>query len=78
MSVGLFLERLSMWNMLSCAEQVQIQKHKAHVHKTLKTVGVQISMLKQPTKHNTLLDTSSSTSTRLAVERNIHVNFRVT
>ena len=24
--MGVFLERLSMWNMLNCAEQVQIQK----------------------------------------------------
>ena len=47
-----FLERLSMWNMLNCAEQVQIQKYKTHMHiKTLKMVGVQIIMLKHPTKH---------------------------
>ena len=46
-----FLERLSMWNMLNCAKQVQIQKYKAHPYKTLKTVGVQLIMLKHPTKH---------------------------
>ena len=40
-----------MWNMLNCAEQVQIQKYKRDVYKTLKTVGVQIIMLKHPTKH---------------------------
>ena len=27
--------RLSMWNMLNCAEQVQIQKYKTHAYKTL-------------------------------------------
>ena len=37
--------------MLNCAEQVQIQKYKTRAYKTLKTVGVQIIMLKQPTKH---------------------------
>ena len=37
--------------MLSCAEQVQIQKYETHEYKTLETVGVQIIMLKQPTKH---------------------------
>ena len=40
-----------MCNMLSCAEQVQIQKYKTHAYKTLKTVGVQTIMLKHPTKH---------------------------
>ena len=44
-----------MWDMLSCAEEVQIQKYKTHAYnykiKTLKTVGVQIIMLKHPTKH---------------------------
>ena len=49
--MSIFLERLSMWNMLNCAEQVQIQKYKTHAYKTLKTVGVQIIMLKYPTKH---------------------------
>ena len=48
--MGVFLERLSMWNMLYCAEQVQIQKYKTHAYKTLKTVGVQTIMLKHPTK----------------------------
>ena len=37
--------------MLSRAEQVQIQKYKAHAYKTLKTAGVKIIMLKHPTKH---------------------------
>ena len=47
--MSVFLERLSMWNILNCAEQVQIQKYKTHAYKTLKTVGVQIIMLKHPT-----------------------------
>ena len=51
MIMSVYLERLSMWNMLNCAEQVQIQKYKTHAYKTLKTVGVQIIMLKHPTKH---------------------------
>ena len=37
--------------MLNCSEQVQIQKYKTHAYKTLKTVGVQIIMLKHPAKH---------------------------
>ena len=37
--------------MLSCAEQVQIQKYKTHAYKTLKTAVVQIITLKHPTKH---------------------------
>ena len=49
--MNVFLERLSMWNMLSCAEQVQIQKYKTYAYKTLKTAGVQIIMLKHPTNH---------------------------
>ena len=44
--LSIFPELLSMWNMLNCAEQVQIQKYKTHAYKTLKTVGVQIIMLK--------------------------------
>ena len=36
--------------MLNCAEQGQIQKYKTHAFKTLKTAGVQTSMLKHPTK----------------------------
>ena len=48
--MSVFLEYLSMWNMLNCAEQVQIQKYKTHTYKTLKT-GVQIITLKHPTKH---------------------------
>ena len=49
--MSVFLEHFSMWIMLSCAEQVQIQKYKRHAYKTLKTAGVQIIMLKHPTKH---------------------------
>ena len=49
--MSIFLERFSMWNMLNCAEQVQIQKYKTHAYKALKTVGVQIIMLKHPAKH---------------------------
>ena len=51
--MSVFLEHLSLWNMLNCAEQVEIQKYKTHTYnyKTLKTVGVQIIMLKHPTKH---------------------------
>ena len=43
------LERLSMWNMLSCTEQMQIQ-YKTHAYKTPKTACVQTIMLKHPTK----------------------------
>ena len=46
----MFLVRLSMWNMLSCAERVQIQKYKTQAYKTLKTACVQTIMLKHPTK----------------------------
>ena len=49
--MSVFLDSLSMFNMLSYAEQVQIQKYKTHAYKALKTVGVQIIMLKHPTKH---------------------------
>ena len=49
--MSVFLERLSLLNMLSCAEQVQIQIYKTHAYKTLKLAGVQIIMLKHPTKH---------------------------
>ena len=45
-----FLERLSMWNMLSCAVKVQIQKYKTHAYKTPKTACVQTIKLKHPTK----------------------------
>ena len=48
--MSMFLERLSMGNMLNYAEQVQIQKYKTHAYKTLKIVGVQTIMLKHPTK----------------------------
>ena len=40
--MSIFLEHLSMWNMLNCTEQVQLQKYKTHAYKTLKTVGVQL------------------------------------
>ena len=43
--MSVFLERLSMWNMLNCAEQVQTQKYK-----TPKIAGVQTIILKHPTK----------------------------
>ena len=49
--MSLFLDQLSMWNMLNCAEQVHMQKYETHAYKTLKTVGVQVIMLKHPTKH---------------------------
>ena len=48
--MSIFLERLSLSNMLGCAEQVQIQNYKTHVYKTLKTAGIQTIMLKHPTK----------------------------
>ena len=48
--MSIFLECLSMWNMLSCAEQVQIQNYKTCGYKTLKRAGVQIIILKHPTK----------------------------
>ena len=48
--MSVFLERLSVWNMLNYAEQVQIQKYKTHACKTPKTAGVQTIMLKHPTK----------------------------
>ena len=48
--MSVFLEHLSKWNMLSWAEQVQIQKYKTHANKTLKTAGVQTIMLKHPTE----------------------------
>ena len=35
--------------MLNCAEQVQIQKYKTHAYKTLKAVGVQLSIKKEIT-----------------------------
>ena len=43
----LFLERLSMWNLFNCAEQVQ---YKTHAYMALKTAGVQTIILKHPTK----------------------------
>ena len=39
--MSVFLERLSMWNLLNCAEHVQIQKFKTHACKTLKTLSNQ-------------------------------------
>ena len=35
MIMSVFQECLSIWNMLTCAEQVQIQKCKTHAYKTL-------------------------------------------
>ena len=40
-----------MWNMLSCTEQMQIQKYKTHAYKTLKTADVQMIMLRHPIKY---------------------------
>ena len=45
-----FLERLSMWNMLNCAEKVQIQNYETHSLETPKTACVQTMMFKHPTK----------------------------
>ena len=39
-----------MYNILICAEQVQIQKYKTHAYKTSKIACVQTVMLKHPTK----------------------------
>ena len=50
MIMSVFLESLSMWNMLICAEQVQMKQYKTHAHKTLRAAGVQTIMLKHPTK----------------------------
>ena len=41
MIMSIFLECLSMWNMLSCAEQVQIQKYKTHSLRHSKQVSKQ-------------------------------------
>ena len=41
--MSVLLERLSIWNMLNCAEQVQIQKYKTHAYNTLKTADVKQS-----------------------------------
>ena len=48
--MSIFLERLSMWNMLIWAEQERIRKYETHAYKTLKKAGVQTIMLKHPTK----------------------------
>ena len=50
--MSVFLERLSIWNMLSCAEQLQIYKYKTHLYeyKTPKTACVQTIMLKYSAK----------------------------
>ena len=48
--MSVFLELLSMSNMLNCAQQGQIQKYKTHAYKTLKTACVQTIMLKHPNK----------------------------
>ena len=45
-----FLEGLSMSNMLNSAEQVQIQKYKTHAYETHKTACIRTIMLKHPTK----------------------------
>ena len=45
--VIVFLECLSMWNMLNYAEQVQIPKYKTH---NQNSTCVQTIMLKHPTK----------------------------
>ena len=39
-------ECFSMWNMLKCAEQVQLEKYKTHEYKTPKTACVQTIMFK--------------------------------
>ena len=44
-----------MRNMLSCDEQVQIQKYKTHAYKTPKTACVQTVMLKHPTQQKRLV-----------------------
>ena len=62
--MSVFLERLSMWNMLSCAEQVQIQKYN-----TLKATGVKIIMLKQPTKHKQKKKRESTHKTQTQYQR---------
>ena len=49
--MSVFLERLSMWNMLSCAEQVQLQKYKTHAYMTPNTACVQTIIPKHPTHH---------------------------
>ena len=49
--INVFLARLSMPNMLKCAEQVQIQNYKTHAYKTPKIACVQTITLKHPTKH---------------------------
>ena len=51
MIMSVFLERLSMCNMLNCAEHVQIQTYQTHAYKTPTTAGVEIITLKHPTKH---------------------------
>ena len=47
---SVFLEHVYMWNVLNCAEQVQIQNYKTHADKISKTAGVQTTMLKHPTE----------------------------
>ena len=41
--MSVFLERLSMWNMLSCAEQGQIQKYKTHAYNLIIRHSKQVS-----------------------------------
>ena len=50
MIISVLVERLSMWSMLNCAEQVQVHKYKTHAYKTPKTACVQTIMLKHLAK----------------------------
>ena len=59
-TMSIFLEHISMSNMLNCAEQVEIQKYKTHARKTLKTAGVQTILLKHPTEQLKILFTHKS------------------
>ena len=45
-----FLERLSTWNTLNSAEQVQTQKYKTRAYKKPQTVCAQTTKLKHPTQ----------------------------
>ena len=71
MIMSVFLECLSMWNMLNCAEQVQVQKYKKHAYNTLKTAGVQTIMLKHPTKQ---LEKTKQLPIKPKYCINIHIN----
>ena len=50
MTMIVFLERHSLWNLVSWAEQEQIQNFKTHAKKIPKTACIQTVMLKYPTK----------------------------